>query len=103
MLFVGVVLARAPTADIFLAYKNSINFVPGLCLAPVAQLVLKGNNLISVSGPLPPLFFPFRPTADSPSHLFFGCTPWHMEIPGPGIESEPQLRPTLQLWKHRIL
>ena len=23
--------------------------------------------------------------------------PWHMEVPGPGIESEPQLQPTLQL------
>ena len=37
-----------------------------------------------------------------PSFLFFllffnGRTPWHVEVPGPGIESEPQLRPTLQL------
>ena len=29
--------------------------------------------------------------------LFFLATPWHMEIPGPGIESELQLQPTLQV------
>lgn len=52
MLFVGVVLARAPAAAIFLTHINSVNFVPGLFLAPVPKLVPKGgNNLISVSGP----------------------------------------------------
>ena len=25
--------------------------------------------------------------------------PWHMEVPGPGIESKPQLRPVPQLWQ----
>ena len=27
----------------------------------------------------------------------------YMEAPKPGIESEPQLQPTLQLWQHQIL
>jgi len=38
---VGVVLARTPAAAIFLACKNSINFVPGLFLAPAPQLSWK--------------------------------------------------------------
>ena len=29
--------------------------------------------------------------------------PWHTEVPRPGIEPEPQLRPTLQLWQLGIL
>ena len=33
---------------------------------------------------------------------FFGCLE-HMEFPGPGIRSEPQLHPTLQLQQHWIL
>ena len=28
---------------------------------------------------------------------------WHMEVPGPGIESKLQLQPTPQPWQHRIL
>ena len=30
---------------------------------------------------------------------FFQLHPWHMEIPGPGIEPELQLRPMQQLWQ----
>ena len=35
--------------------------------------------------------------------LFFLPHPWPLEIPGPGIESEPQLRPMPQLWQCQIL
>lgn len=41
MLFVGVVLARAPAAAIFLTHISSVNFVPGLFLAPVPELSRK--------------------------------------------------------------
>lgn len=30
-------------------------------------------------------------------------TPWHIEVSGPGIESEPKLQPTLHLWQRQIL
>ena len=36
-------------------------------------------------------------------HLFVWPHPRHMEFSGPGIESKPQLRPTLQLRQHQIL
>ena len=34
-----------------------------------------------------------------------GCNPYpgHMEVPGPGIKSEPQLQPKLQPWQQWIL
>ena len=37
--------------------------------------------------------------------FFFFFLPhlWHMEIPGLGIESEPQLQPISQLWQYQIL
>ena len=36
--------------------------------------------------------------------LFFFWLPlWHMEVPGPGTESEPELQPMLQLWQSQIL
>ena len=35
--------------------------------------------------------------------LFLWPFPWHMEVPGSGIESKPQLQPTLQLRQHRVL
>lgn len=41
MLFLGVVLARAPAAAIFLTHINSVNFVPGLFLALVPELSWK--------------------------------------------------------------
>ena len=35
--------------------------------------------------------------------LFVWLYPWHMEVVGPGIKSELQLRPMLQLWQARSL
>ena len=35
--------------------------------------------------------------------LFLWPHSWRMEVPGPGIESKPQLWPTLQLQQHQIL
>ena len=35
--------------------------------------------------------------------LFFWQHLRHMDVPGPGIKSEPQLRPTLQMWQCWIL
>ena len=35
--------------------------------------------------------------------LFFQPPLWHMEVPRPGSEPEPQLRPLPQLWQHWIL
>ena len=35
--------------------------------------------------------------------FFLWPHPWHMEVPGTGMESEQQLRPTPQLWQHWIL
>lgn len=37
------------------------------------------------------------------STFFFQPHPWHMEVPGPGFESQLQLRSTPQLLQHRIL
>ena len=34
---------------------------------------------------------------------FFGPPPWHMGVPGPGIESELELQPAPQLQQHWIL
>ena len=40
-------------------------------------------------------------------NFFFHSSFWlrqqHMEIPGPGMESELQLRPIPELWRHEIL
>ena len=33
----------------------------------------------------------------------FWSQPWHMEVPRPGIKSEPQLQPMPQLWQRQIL
>lgn len=52
MLFVGVLLARAPAADIFLAYKNSVNFVPRSVLGSSTPAVLNGNNNLISEAPL---------------------------------------------------
>ena len=41
-----------------------------------------------------------------PSFFFFflfALHPWHVEFPGPGLESKPQLWSTLQLWQCQIL
>ena len=35
--------------------------------------------------------------------IFWKAAPWHMELPGPGIEAELQLQSTLRLPRHRIL
>jgi len=35
--------------------------------------------------------------------FFLWPNPWCVEVPGPGTESEPQLRPTPQLQQHQIL
>ena len=35
--------------------------------------------------------------------FLFGPHSWYMEVPGPGMESEPQLPPTTQLQQHQIL
>ena len=32
-----------------------------------------------------------------------GPHPQHMDVPGPGVKPEPQLRPTPELWQHQIL
>ena len=45
-----------------------------------------------------------RDTQTSPlKKLFFMATPWHMQVPGPEIESEPQLQLTPQWWQVWIL
>ena len=36
-------------------------------------------------------------------NFFGGATLQHMEVPGPGIKSEPQMQPTLQLQQGQIL
>ena len=41
--------------------------------------------------------FPLHHNGNSPLFFFKWLHPWHMEVPGPGSESELQLRPTLQL------
>ena len=38
-----------------------------------------------------------------PFFIFFWLRPRHMEVPTPGIESEPPQRPRLQLQQHQIL
>ena len=35
--------------------------------------------------------------------FFFPLHPWHVEIPGPGLESELQVWTTPLLWEHQIL
>ena len=34
---------------------------------------------------------------------FFWLSPWHVQVPRPGIESELQLQTAPQLWQHQIL
>ena len=36
-------------------------------------------------------------------YCIFWLYPWHMGVPGPEIESEPELQPMPQLWQHWIL
>ena len=36
------------------------------------------------------------------AHLFWPCL-WHVEVPGPGIESMPQQLPELLQWQHQTL
>lgn len=55
MLLVGVLLARAPAADIFLAYKNSVNFVPMSVLGSSTPAVLNSNNNLISEAPLLPV------------------------------------------------
>lgn len=70
MHFVGVVLARAPAAGIFLAYKNSVNFVPGLFLAPVPLLSREAITTCFLSQALSSqLLFSIEQTPDYPSDL----------------------------------
>ena len=70
----------------------------------------QGVQLLSVSSSLLAFSSFYRPTSfDSWPlflHLFFLILwrhPWHMEVPGPGIESELQLQPTPHLQQHQIL
>ena len=61
--------------------------------------VLLASEVISV------VFFPIALACFSPVFLFSllmaACTAY--EVPRPGIEFEPQLRPVLQLWQLWIL
>ena len=53
----------------------------------------------------PLLMPPFSPLEVTPILTFscFWLHPRHLEVPGPGIESEPRLQPTLQLRQGQIL
>ena len=55
------------------------------------ELVGKANHLVPLRH-YPPSFFPP-----------FQQHPWHREVPGPGIESKLELRPTTQLQQCQIL
>ena len=57
----------------------------------VSNTVSPCSKVVYTNKPLHCLFISFFP---------FQLHPQHMEVPGPGIESEPELQ---QLWQHRIL
>lgn len=100
----GVLVSDAyPFSLSFLSTKIYLSQIPSFSFFLVTIYFLGVNPLV----PAHRIMFPFKSPLIFLKFLLFFKISWlhsgHMEVPGSGTESEPQLRPATQVWQCWIL